>query len=118
MNVIITGASRGIGKGIAQVLAKAGHNLGLLARTQSELADLKTELDQFDCQCEIESCTIADHDQTNSAIDSLFDRLHGIDALINNAALIIRKGILELSVTEWESMINTTVLVIPEKHGS
>ncbi len=109
MNVIVTGASRGIGKGIAQIMVKAGFNVGLLARTQCELTELKSELDQYGIQCEIEPCDIRDYDQTKSSIEKLIDRLNGVDALINNAALIIRKDIIELSVTEWESMIATNV---------
>ncbi len=109
MNVIITGASRGIGKGIAQVLVKAGHNVGLLARNKSELTSLKSELDAVGGQCEIESCDIRNHAQVQDAIDSLIDRLNGIYGLINNAALIIRKDIIELSADEWDSMIETNV---------
>ncbi|MFN6038414.1 MAG: SDR family NAD(P)-dependent oxidoreductase, partial [Bacteroidota bacterium] len=43
---LITGASAGIGMELARVLAKAGHSLVLVARSEEKLSDLKSELEK------------------------------------------------------------------------
>lgn len=44
MNVVITGATKGIGRAIAEIFAKEGHNLFVCARTQADLEDFRTEI--------------------------------------------------------------------------
>ena len=68
MRIIVTGASKGIGRGIARVLAGAGHRIGLLARTVSELSALKDEFKAKRYHCEIEPCNLRSYDETNGAI--------------------------------------------------
>lgn len=68
MNILITGGSRGIGKGIALELNKAGHNLLLVAKTQSNLEQTKSELGNQDLQTEIFACDLS----KESEIDKLF----------------------------------------------
>jgi len=109
MNVIVTGASKGIGAGIATFLAMDGYNVGLMARSKDLLEDVRQSIEEEGGTCSSAACDVCDADQVSYAVAALADRLGGIDALINNAGLVIRKDIFEISTGEWHAMINTNV---------
>lgn len=109
MKVIVTGASKGIGRGIASFLAMDGFDVGLLARSANELEDLRQSLEEEGGTACAAHCDLRDHDQTDYAIAALTDSLGGLDALINNAGLVIRKNVFDLSLEEWHQLIDTNV---------
>lgn len=109
MRIIVTGASKGIGRGIATVLAKEGFQIGALARSKGLLEALREEIAAAGGVCYIATCDIREQRDTESAIASLIDQLGGLDSLINNAGLVIRKNALDLSFEEWRALIDTNV---------
>lgn len=109
MKVIVTGASKGIGRGIASFLAMDGFDVGLLARSTDLLEDLRQSLEEQGGTCFSVACDLRDHDETAAAIPALIDGLGGVDALINNAGLVIRKSALDISLEEWHALIDTNV---------
>lgn len=109
MKVIITGASKGIGRGIALVLGNAGHTVGLLARTRGALEDVQKKIAASGGRAIIGACNLRSHAQTTSAIDYLMSEMKGVDALINNAGLVIRKDIFEITPDEWHAMVETNI---------
>ena len=80
MNVLITGASSGIGRDMARVLHKMGHNLFLVARREKLLEELKAELDG---KPEIISLDLSLKENCFDLYERLKDK--NIDILINNA---------------------------------
>ncbi|WP_321323931.1 SDR family NAD(P)-dependent oxidoreductase [Thiomicrorhabdus sp.] len=107
---LITGASSGIGKATAQVLARQGVKLILLARRESLLNQLKTELSEFS-ECHTIACDINDHPQLLKAFEQLPEPFKQIDILINNAGLAL--GLNPAHQTDWldwQTMINTNCL--------
>lgn len=109
MKIIVTGASKGIGRGIATRLAGAGHQLGLLARSEGALAELRGEISKGGVQHAVAPCDLQDAEATAGAIEQLIGTLGGVDALINNAGLVIRKNCFDLQLDEWHAMVNTNV---------
>ena len=83
--VIITGASRGIGAETARVFAAAGANVALLARGQSEIADLAGEIGQKALAI---PCNVARYSDVSAAVDATLETFGGVDVLINNAGVI------------------------------
>ena len=51
MNAIITGASRGIGKGVAVSLAKQGYDIHITGRSETNLSLIKKEIEKLGKQC-------------------------------------------------------------------
>jgi NADP-dependent 3-hydroxy acid dehydrogenase YdfG len=109
MKIIVTGASQGIGRGIATRLAAAGHDVGLLARSEARLQDLQQRLTSEGRSAPYVACDLQDSDAVAPAIATLIDRLGGIDALINNAGLVIRRDVFSLTLDEWHAMVNTNI---------
>lgn len=109
MKLIVTGASKGIGKGIALHLADKGCAVGLLARSHNLLADLRDRIRSDGRHCAAVPCDLRDPHATARAIDALAAELGGLDALVNNAGAVIRKSALDLSLDEWQFMLETNV---------
>ena len=80
MNVLITGASSGIGRDMARIFHKMGHHLFLVARRENLLEDLKSELDG---KPEIISLDLSSEKNCFELYERLKDK--NIDILINNA---------------------------------
>ncbi|RZK11357.1 MAG: SDR family oxidoreductase [Flavobacterium sp.] len=75
MNILITGGSRGIGKGIALELNRAGHNLLLVAKTFNNLENAKNEMPDQNLRTEIFECDLSQE----SEIDKLLSYSESID---------------------------------------
>lgn len=109
MRMIITGASRGIGAGIAEACVAKGHKVGLLARSADRLAKLTHNLGPLACWRQAD---VGDLDQVTTAINALVAQLGGLDAMVINAGLSIRQDLLQLQPSDWQRMVDTNV------HGS
>ena len=111
MKALITGASSGIGKATAELLAAKGKNLILTGRRADRLEQLATELKQKHAiDIEILVFDVRDFNSIQKAIDTLGDKIEGVDVLINNAGLALGfEPIFEGSVEHWDTMVDTNV---------
>ncbi len=88
-NVLITGASSGLGAGMARVLAAKGHHLALTARRVDRLESLKIELlaAHPDIQVVVHELDVNDHDQVFAVFKQAVTDLGGLDRVIVNAGI-------------------------------
>ena len=88
-NVLITGASRGIGSYIAKAVARHGGNVALLALPTDLklLQNLEEELIQLNIRVKYFVADLSDHKQINETIENIFGEFGEIDILISNAAI-------------------------------
>ncbi|HWV72130.1 MAG TPA: SDR family NAD(P)-dependent oxidoreductase [Pseudosphingobacterium sp.] len=96
-NVLITGATKGIGKSIAYALAKEGCNLMLSARTTQALADLQKELSSLYPAIQIQymATDCGDMDQVKKLAAEALAHFNQIDILVNNVGVFIPSGFLD-----------------------
>ena len=109
MKILITGASRGIGKGIATFLGRNGFHLGLLARSADLLRETADAVRAEGGTAAFAPCDIRDPEAVERAVHQLAEELGGADGLINNAGLVIQKSVFDLSLEEWRAMLETNV---------
>ena len=109
MKVLVTGASKGIGRGIASVLGTRGHEVGLIARSEGLLEKVLEEIRAAGGTGAAAPCDLRVPEQVEEAVEKLVDALGGVDALVNNAGLVIRKDALTISIDEWQAMIETNL---------
>ena len=93
--VLISGASRGIGKAIGLRLAREGANVGVIGKTDSPHARLEGTVHSAADEMRAAGgdglalvCDVREEDQVKAAVEALVARFGGIDALINNASAI------------------------------
>jgi len=82
---VVTGSSRGIGSAAALRLAKAGANVVLLARTET---DINTISEEIGSNAMAMKCDVSDWKSVESAFEQAYQRFKSIDILVNNAGVI------------------------------
>lgn len=103
-NVIVTGASRGIGYYTALQFAKEGHQVLALARSKDRLEELKSEKEAVGNIQILELDLSSEYEV--SKITSVFDR---VDVVINNAGALVNKPFTEISMAEMQHVYQTNV---------
>jgi len=88
-NILITGASSGLGRGMAVEFAKMGRNLALCARRVENLEELKQELHSInpDIQVCVRALDVNDHDQVFAVFKAFTEDMGTLDRIIVNAGM-------------------------------
>jgi NAD(P)-dependent dehydrogenase (short-subunit alcohol dehydrogenase family) len=106
---VITGASKGLGKQMAQSLAEAGATVAMIARNGELLQAVKTDIVNRGGH----ACAFAGDVTVEAEVNDLAARVRAEagapDILINNAGINIRKPIHEFTLEEWNRVMNTNL---------
>ena len=85
-NIIITGASGGIGAAMAALCAERGANLVLLARSYEKLLEMKADLEsRFHVKVDIHKLDVSNTDEVQAVFSKILEQLDHVDILVNNA---------------------------------
>jgi short-subunit dehydrogenase len=84
---VITGASEGLGREVALLLAKERFYVILLARNENNLKKVKDEIAKNDSTSEYFVCDVTDHQQVAKIVEKIIQKYQKIDVLINNAGI-------------------------------
>ena len=108
--IVITGASSGVGAGVASLLVKQGHTVIGVARSKEKLEALKKHLEN---EKGMFHCCVGDLSKSNfeNAIKGCINQLglDQIDVLINNAGYLVNKPFGELSMSDWQAVYDVNV---------
>ena len=107
---LITGASGGIGKEIANILIKHNAQVCISGRNLDELNALKELLVE---KCHVVTCDLSKKDEIIELIKKTDEILGHIDILINNAGITKDNIFLRMSESEWEDVLNIYYSSIP-----
>ena len=111
MNIVITGASKGIGKAIAEKFAEAGCNLFLCSRTESALQQTVNDLSSKYPQCKIHS-QVADlgiQENVQAFAKWVLANAYNVDMLINNAGQFIPGSVYNEPEGSLENMMQVNL---------
>jgi 3-oxoacyl-[acyl-carrier protein] reductase len=95
---LITGASRGIGRAIAETLASEGMKLVLAARSRDKLEELAASLKT---ECLVQAVDLREPNAPATVVNAAIERFGQIDVLVNNAGATKRGDFLELTEEDW-----------------
>lgn len=107
--VVITGASQGIGKAIAQKFAHEGYNVVLAARQVDRLEEVAEELRRLKHEAIAVPTDVKDPEQVQALIERVISLYGAIDVLINNAGIYLSGPVEEFSLEDWHQAIDTNV---------
>lgn len=107
--VIVTGASRGIGKAVALLFARQGAKVVLAARNKKELARVAEEIRKQKGECTVISCDVTVESQIRNLVKKTLAAYKRIDTLINNAGLGIKKPIIQFTTKDWDQTLDTNL---------
>jgi short-subunit dehydrogenase len=106
MNIVITGASGGIGATLAEQLAKAGHRIALAARREAELKDVAARVGHGSV---VIPTDVTSRNEVERLRDRAIEAFGHVDVWVNNAGRGITKPALELTDEEFDLMMTVNV---------
>ena len=109
-SAIVTGGTKGIGRGIAEALRRESVSVCIAARHQSEIDEAVRELNQGDEGRAIGFvCDVRDHDQVRAMIGYTVKELGGLDILVNNAGIGIFQKVEDTTPEDFRAVLETNV---------
>lgn len=98
---VVTGSSRGIGRGIADLLRESGYTVVYSGTKTERPADLPADADYFPCQ-------VQDSDSRKALIAHVLDTYGRLDVLVNNAGVapLVRRDILEMTEESFDRVLD------------
>lgn len=102
--VIITGASRGIGRATALAFGEQGANLVLIARNQEKLEEVQKEVENT--KALIFPMDVRDGEKIQEVVSQILDEFGRIDVLINNAGVTRDQLLLRMKEEDWQEVLD------------
>ena len=107
---IVTGSTKGIGLGIASALLAEGARVVISARNSSEVKDVAGKLEKSHRGRVLGvACDVRREDQVAALFQAAAKEWGGLDFLVNNAGIGLFKKVEELSLEEWNSVLETNL---------
>lgn len=110
-NIVITGASGGVGAEIAKLCAQNGANLVLLARSIGKLQQLQEDLqNRHSVRVDVFRLDVSDTEQVQKIFTGIFNTIGHIDILVNNAGYGVFQAAHEATIEDIKGMFNVNVI--------
>ena len=106
---LVTGASSGLGRHFAKVLAANGATVALAARRADKLASLAGEIAADGGTAMAVACDVTDHDSVTAAFDTVEAQIGPVTLLINNAGIAHGGSALDLEAETWRAVMATNL---------
>lgn len=107
---VVTGAARGIGKGIAIALAKEGVNVGVIARSEDDLKNVVKEMESYGVEAAYAVADVTDLAQVEAAAEKLKSELGLTDILINNAGTGKFEKLVDMEPEVFKNIVNVNIM--------
>lgn len=105
-NAIVTGASQGIGRGIAKMLAEEGANVAICSRAQERVDPVAEEINEEGGTAFAMECNVRDTEEVQAFVDATVEEFGGLDLLVNNAGGAFTAPFEDLSENAWKSIVD------------
>lgn len=107
--VLITGASKGLGKGMAEAFAAAGAKVFLISRNEKQLQENVSAILSRGSRASFFAGDVNNIDFVHQVVNEIREKETRIDVLINNAGVVFPKKAFDISVEDWDSTIETNL---------
>jgi NAD(P)-dependent dehydrogenase (short-subunit alcohol dehydrogenase family) len=107
---VITGGSRGLGEAMAKALAEAGASIALVARDQKRLEKVREAIQERGGTAEIFIADVTREEEAGRLVEAVSERFGSPQILINNAGINIRKNLVDFSLEEFRSVLDSSLI--------
>jgi len=108
--VIITGASAGVGRATAHRFARAGAHIGLIARDEKALNEVKAEIEDMGGEAAVAAADVSDADALFAAAEKLHNALGSVDIWVNDAMVTVFSRLRDMTPEEFRRVTEVTYL--------
>ena len=108
--VVVTGSSGGVGRAIAHAFAKRGAHVGLVARGESALQDVRREVQELGGQALVVPTDVADAEQVEAAAEAVEAHFGPIDVWVNDAMATVFARVIDTTAEEFTRATQVTYL--------
>lgn len=109
---IVTGGSSGIGKATSLQLAREGGKVAILSRTQKEGDETVAEVIEKGGEAIFIKTDLAIPEELKAAIDTVIQKWQKVDVLVNDAAMMTFKPLIDLSIEEWDNVMAINIRAV------
>src|SRR6516225_4459453 len=106
---VITGASKGLGKAMALALGGAGASIALASRDVEQLNEVKQAVEDVGGKAQVFQADVSEEEQIRKLEHDVMGAFNGVHILINNAGINLRKDLVEFTLEEWRSVLDTNL---------
>jgi 3-oxoacyl-[acyl-carrier protein] reductase len=106
---LVTGASQGLGRAIAEVLAANGATVALVARSADKLAEVASGIAATGGKAEAFPCDVMQAEAIQQVVDTVVEKLGRLDILVNNAGVTRDTLLPRMSDDEWDTVLTTNL---------
>jgi NAD(P)-dependent dehydrogenase (short-subunit alcohol dehydrogenase family) len=106
---LVTGASSGIGRHLAELLAVAGAKVALAARRVDRLAEAAREIEAAGGECLPISLDVTRSDSVVATVAKTETELGPLTILVNNAGVVVSKPLFEHTEADWDHVVDTNL---------
>ena len=108
--VIVTGASRGIGRNIATTLAKKGYIvIANYNKSENKAIELQQNLEKENIKIDIFKADVSNRDEVKKLVQFVINKYKKVDCVINNAGIDQVKMFLDITDVDWNNMISNNL---------
>ena len=108
-NCLITGAANGIGRSFALALAQEGMNLFITDIDMENLKEVKTKIEEIGVRVHAAKCDVAKFEDFQNIAKEFYSEFGNLDLLINNAGIVIGGSIFEITLEDWEELLDVNL---------
>jgi NAD(P)-dependent dehydrogenase (short-subunit alcohol dehydrogenase family) len=106
---LVTGASSGIGRHFAELLAAAGAKVALAARRVDRLAEVTRGIEAEGGECQPIDCDVTKANSIAAAVAAAEATLGPLSILVNNAGVVVSKPLFEHTEVDWDNVVDTNL---------
>jgi NAD(P)-dependent dehydrogenase (short-subunit alcohol dehydrogenase family) len=106
---VITGASKGLGKGMALALGAAGASIALAARGVEQLNEVKQAVENLGGRAQVFQADLVEEEQVRKLEHDVMEAFEGVHILINNAGINLRKQLVDFTIEEWRRVLDSNL---------
>ena len=106
---IVTGASRGIGRSVAQEISKSGAHVVCVSRSEDDLLKISKKLNDEGFSSSSFVCDVSNSNDFKKLIDDTVSKFNQVDILVNNAGITKDNLIMRMSESDWNTVMDVNL---------